>query len=274
MSEPSREDLLRFRSAAEAIVRETRAAVLGALAREIPHRLKADGSFVTDVDLQVEDLVRSRLRETFPDHGILGEERAEVASSSDYLWVVDPIDGTHSLRHRIPLFGTLLALRREERTIVGVIDLPMLDRTYVGVEGMGAYRNGERVRIADVEGPADVEKEVIATGERRQFVGAGKADAFDRLARAHGSVRTYCDCFGHALAIEGAVGAMVDYNLRIWDIAATEVLVREAGGVFRHVGRRRASSPAEEKYDVVFGKPAVVAWVREIVEGPESPRRA
>lgn len=274
MSEPSREDLLRFRNVAEAIARETRAAVLAALAREVPHRLKADGSFVTDVDLHVEDLVRSRLREAFPDHGILGEERAEIASASDYLWVVDPIDGTHSLRHRIPLFGTLLALRCGERSILGVIDLPMLDRTYVGVEGMGAYRNGERIRVADVEDPADLEREVIATGERRQFVGAGKADGFDRLARAHGSVRTYCDCFGHALAIEGAVGAMVDYNLRIWDIAATEVLVREAGGLFRHVGRRGRPSPAEGKYDVVFGKPTVVAWVRDVVEGPEDRRRA
>ena len=262
MSEPSRDDLLRFRDVAEAIVRETRSVVLAALAREVPHRLKADGTFVTDVDLQVEDLVRSRLGAQFPEHGILGEERAETAGASGYLWVVDPIDGTHSLKHRIPLFGTILALRRNGRSILGVIDLPMLDRTYVGLEGLGAYRNGERVRSTDVPEPEAVEREVIATGERRQFVAAGKVDAFDRLMRAHGSVRTYCDCFGHALAIEGSVGAMVDYNLRLWDVAATEVLIREAGGVIEHVARRGSSSPGEEMHDVVFGKPGVVAWVR------------
>jgi fructose-1,6-bisphosphatase/inositol monophosphatase family enzyme len=265
MPDTSREDLLRFRNVAEAIVRETRAVVLAALGREIPHRLKADGSFVTDVDLHVEDLVRSRLAATFPEHGILGEERAGPTGTAEYLWVVDPIDGTHSLRHRIPLFGTILALRRGGRSILGVIDLPMLDRTYVGVEGFGAYRNGERVELTDVQAPEDIAREVIATGERRQFVGAGREDAFDRLMRAHGSVRTYCDCFGHALAIEGAVGAMVDFNLRLWDVAATEVLIREAGGVFEHVAMRGSSAPAEEMHDVVFGKPGVVAWVRGIL---------
>ena len=93
--------------------------------------LKPDNSFLTDVDLAVEDLIRSRLQTAFPDHGILGEERPETTTETAYQWVIDPVDGTHSLTHGIPLCGTLLALRHGEKTIVGLIDLPGLEKTYV-----------------------------------------------------------------------------------------------------------------------------------------------
>ena len=255
--------------AAEAIARETRPAILRMLAQDISPRLKADGSFVTDVDFVIEDLVRARLRAAFPDHGILGEERAPASGAAEYEWIVDPIDGTKSLRHGIPLFGTLLALRHAGEPVVGLIDLPMLSRTLVGASGVGAYADGRRVRLADVASADAVAREVIAIGERRQFAACGQAEVFDTLQRAHESVRTYCDCFGHALAIEGAAGAMVDYNLHVWDVAATEVLVREAGGLFRRVNQEAVTDRPGGRYDVIFGKPTVVEWVCRTLESAE-----
>ncbi len=169
----------------EAIAREVRTLVLRTLDAGASHRLKADGSFVTEIDLAVEDLVRSRLNEAFP------------------------------------------------------ADLPSAD---------------------------DLGQEVIAIGERRQFVACGKAEVFDRLVRAHESVRTYCDCFGHALAVEGAVGAMVDYNLHIWDVAAAEILIREAGGVYRRMNQEGVADRPGGRYDVIFGKPAVVEWLCQKLE--------
>src|SRR5581483_1292825 len=126
---------------AETIVREARALVLDRLRSDVAHRLKADGSFVTDIDLAVEDLVRRRLEAAFPDHGIVGEERDDVRPEAEFQWVIDPIDGTHSLRHRIPLFSTLLSLLRDGHPVLGIIDLPMLDRLYAGARGLGASCN-------------------------------------------------------------------------------------------------------------------------------------
>jgi len=249
--------------AAESIVRETRPIVEAATARGLSPRLKADGSFVTEVDFAIEDLIRSRLHAAFPDHGIVGEERAARASECGYEWTVDPIDGTHSLKHGIPLYGTVLALMHDGKPIVGAIGLHGVDRIYVAASGLGARCNGRSLRRINVESEVAIEHEIIAVGERKQFLKCGQSGVFDRLMRAHSSVRTYCDCFGHALAIEGAVGAMVDYNLRIWDVAATAVLIGEVGG--RYV---RINDAGGERHDVVFGKPAVVEWVLKVVDAP------
>ena len=95
---------------ARQIVRETRAIIVRAFDAGFGHRLKPDRSFVTDVDFAVEERVRSILASRFPSHGIIGEELPLQESASDFSWVIDPIDGTRSFRHRVPLFGTLLAL--------------------------------------------------------------------------------------------------------------------------------------------------------------------
>ena len=266
--DPTADDLARFMRFAEQLASATRKLIVESSPLNASHRLKADGSFVTDIDFAVEDLVRSRVQTSFPNHGIVGEERPDIPSSSDYQWVIDPIDGTHSFRHRIPLFGTLLALLHRGQPVLGVIDLPLLNRTYVGASGRGAFCNGQQVSLRSVRAANEIAHEVIAIGERRQFVACGHQDAFDRLMQGHQSVRTYCDCFGHALAIEGAVGAMVDYNLHLWDFAASEVLIREAGGVFvaRNVDNR--SDRRGGHYDVVFGKPRVVEWLSRVLTLP------
>jgi len=254
---PSEADLRRFTRVALEIAAETRRIVIDAVRDGFSHQRKADQTFVTDVDFAVEDRIRERLAAEFPTHAVRGEERADRPGASEYEWVVDPIDGTLSLRHGVPLFGTILALRCRGRPLVGVIDLPMLDRRYHATRGLGAFRDGRRLRI---EPPESVDDEIVAVGDRRQFVGVGRSELFDRLLVAHPVVRTYADCFGHALAIEGSVGAMVDFGLRAWDVAATEVLVTEAGGEYVEVGRRPLAC-GDDVHDVVFGKAAVVQRV-------------
>jgi fructose-1,6-bisphosphatase/inositol monophosphatase family enzyme len=265
LSDTPFEDLQRFRTAAEEIAREARMLIISRLSRRFVHKLKPDGSFVTDIDTAVEDLVRSRIASAFPDHCIVGEEQGGGARGSDYVWVVDPIDGTHSLRHGIPLFGTLLALRHRGISILGLIDLPLMDKTYVAVAGHGARCNGQGVRLHDVPSEESIQHEIIGIGERKQFAEAGKAAVFDNLMRSHGSVRTYCDCFGHALAFEGCLGAMVDYNLRIWDVAATELIIREVGGAFVRVSVEPTGDLQDGRYDVLFGKPTVVKWILNVI---------
>jgi fructose-1,6-bisphosphatase/inositol monophosphatase family enzyme len=248
---------------ARTILLEARPLITEAVEKDFEFRRKEDQSWVTEIDLAVERRLRSRIQEEFPQHGIIGEEFSDQNKTAEFTWVVDPIDGTSSLRHRVPLFGTILALLHDDKPVLGLIDLPMLGRLYSGGAGLGVQRNDQAVRITDVSGDSEVPSEIISLGGRGQYVSAGVPHVFDDLFRMHPQARTYGDCFGHGMVLEGAVGAMVDFDLRIWDKAATEVLVKEAGGTFVCVRQREGKdqSFAEARYDVIFGKPRVVDWI-------------
>ena len=172
--------------------------------------------------------------------------------------MIDPIDGTRSLRHGLPLYGTLLALLHRGRSVLGVIDLPELDRLYIGAEGHGVTRNGEPLRLADTVDPEPLRDEILAVGDRASFAAAGEAALFDDLMQGGLTVRTYGDCFGHAMALEGGLGALLDFDLRLWDAAASEALVRAAGGAFL-ARRRRDPADGGLRIDLLFGKPGVVS---------------
>ena len=252
------------------IVRQTRALIEAALETGFTHRTKADGSFVTDVDIAVEEKARTLLASRFPMHRIIGEELPEAGSGHALTWVIDPIDGTKSFRHGVPLYGTLLALLHGEDPILGIIDLPGLDRTYSAARGLGTRCNGRSVTLEDLPDGDALEKEIIGIGDRQQFVSAGRTNVFNRLMQAHPGVRTYTDCFGHALALDGSVGAMVDFDLRLWDTMASKVLMEEAGG--RYVCSQRAGKGLRERrFDVILGKPRVVDWILDrIVTEPHA----
>ncbi len=254
-------------SEARSVVRQTRALIEAALEKGFAHRSKADGSFVTDVDIAVEEKARNLLGSRFPAHRIIGEELSDSEGGQGLTWVIDPIDGTRSFRHGVPLYGTLLALLHDEEPVLGIIDLPGLDRTYSAARGLGTRCNDQALKLEDLGAGEALEKEIIGIGDRQQFVNAGRTNAFDALMQAHPAVRTYTDCFGHALALQGSVGAMVDFDLRLWDTMASKVLMEEAGG--RYVSFQRAGKELRDRrFDVVLGKPRVVEWVLDRIPAP------
>lgn len=224
-------------------------------------RLKQDASYVTNADLAAERVLRAAIRRSFPEHGIVGEEFPPVNPSAEFQWILDPIDGTLSFTHGIPFFGTIIGLHFRGRPIVGVIDQPALATRYSAGLGMGAWRDGRRLRIRDVR-PGDLLREVIACSDRARFVRCRRGRAFDRLMRAHPQVRGYADCIGHTLAAEGRIGAVVDYGLKVWDLAATQLLIEEAGG--RYVCLYTSRRDGETIYGIIGGKPTVVDWLVEI----------
>ena len=267
---PAGEELREVLAAACGIVRQTRTMIEAALDKGFTHGSKADGSLVTDVDIAVEEKVRALLASRFPAHGVVGEELPAVRRGRALTWVIDPIDGTRSFRHRVPLYGTLLALLHRGDPILGIIDLPGLGRTYSAARGLGTHCNGRPVTLEDLPGDAAPEDEIIGIGDRQQFAAAGRPDVFDALMQAHPLVRTYTDCFGHALALEGSVGAMVDFDLRIWDTVASKVLMEEAGG--RYVCFPRSGrEPHGRRFDVILGKPRVVDWILDRVAVDRQP---
>lgn len=225
------------------------------VARGFTARLKSDASFVTDVDLAVERALRRAIAQAFPDHGILGEELPPLRSDVPFQWILDPIDGTTSLTHGIPFYGTIIALHHAGTPLIGVIDLPALGRCYSAAVGLGAWCDGRRLRVRDASREG-LDKEVVSAGDRDRFVQCRAGAAFDRLMREHPTVRGYVDCIAHAFAAEGLIGAVVDYGVKLWDIAATRVLIEEAGGRYVLAYQSRAKAPT--LYGIICGKPAVV----------------
>lgn len=250
--------------AALGLAQVSRKTVLRAMSRGFRKRLKPDQSFVTDADLAAERALRAAISRRFPDHGIIGEELPAVRPRADFQWILDPIDGTLSFTHGIPFFGTIIGLHYRGRPVAGLIDHPALDLLYSAGAGLGAYRNGRRLKISDLEPGQSLEREVLATGDRVRFGLCGAAPAFDALMKRYPQVRGYADCLGHTLAAQGAVGAMVDYGIKLWDISATQVLVEEAGG--RYAVAFTGVREGVTQYGIVCGKPRVVAELLPLFE--------
>ncbi len=215
---------------------------------------KGDGSPVTLADQEAEALIRSQLlsETVLGPLDILGEEEGLKGTGTRWRWVVDPIDGTRSFIHGIPLFGTIIALfdTQEERPVVGGIHLPMLGQTYSAARGLGATCQGISMNISDNR---SVEDSIIGVGDLAQFTSANRRPEYDQLQKISGYIRGYTDCFGHGLVVSGSLGAMMDPALNPWDILATQVLIEEAKGKIL-----LSSSSVPDKVDALFGNPNVV----------------
>jgi len=194
---------------------------------------KQDGSVVTEADRDAERFLREEIGSAFPEDGILGEEFGEREGTSGYRWILDPIDGTRSFVHGVPLYGTLVAVERERRSVAGVIRMPALDETVYAARGEGAWRQkgGDDPVPARVSGVAALERAMLCTTAFDYFASGGREAIWFELARACGATRGWSDCYAHVLLATGRVEAVVEPEIKPWDIAPMTVIVEEAGGM-------------------------------------------
>jgi histidinol-phosphatase len=201
---------------------------------------KTDASPVTDADREAELLVRERIESRFPDDAIIGEEFGAARSDAERRWIIDPIDGTRSFIHGVPLYGTLIGLEVRGEPVLGVIHLPALDETVAAATGLGCWWNGRRARVSP---KASIGDALILTSDVDSMKSTGRDAAWNRLASNAATTRTWGDCYGYALVATGRAEAMVDPILSIWDSAAVTPVVREAGGSVTDLdGRARHDS--------------------------------
>jgi histidinol-phosphatase len=195
---------------------------------------KADDSPVTVADRRAEELLRARIADAFPEDGILGEELPERPGTSGFRWILDPIDGTKSFIHGVPLYGTLVALEHEGRSILGVIVIPALDECIYAAQGQGAWyvRGDDPPKQAKVSDCPRLAEGLFLTSEVVSFDQIGRRDVYDRLQAAARLTRTWGDCYGYLLVATGRAEVMVDPILNLWDAAALLPVVEEAGGTF------------------------------------------
>ena len=182
---------------------------------------KPDGSPVTEADRAVEDFLRSEISSRWPEDAIVGEERDDRAGTSGRTWYIDPIDGTKSFAHGVPLYSTLLALCDEQGPAVGVISLPALGETAAAARGRGCFRNGEKCAVMG----GGKSKVVCMSG--MEYL---SQEAKLRLAKSPYVLRTWGDAYGYFLVATGKIPAMLDDTMCPWDVAPLAVIIPEAGG--------------------------------------------
>jgi histidinol-phosphatase len=213
---------------------EADAIALGQFRREMEIRTKPDRSFVTDADQAIERLIRDRVIGRFPDHGLVGEEYGEEGTRSAPRWYIDPIDGTHNFIRGVPLFGTLLALEVDGELQVGVMSAPALRERWYASRGGGAWAIGaagtDGARPIRVSGISELDDAQILYGSGHDIEESGRAPGFRGLLGSVWRERGFGDFWGYALVAEGAAEAMIEVDVRTWDLAAPLVVIEEAGG--------------------------------------------
>ena len=251
-------DLEQFHLRALEMIAESRTIIRKAVVAGFDVKKKPDGSYVTNVDLNVEEHLRERIQRHFPEHGIIGEEYPPTRPDAAFQWIMDPIDGTEDFVYRVPTFGTILALHYRGQPVVGILDHPMLDLCVSAAHGRGTFHNGKRVILTDMD-PATIDgNERVALSARGNFTRFGDdGHLFDAITRAHPNHRIYRSCYAHTCAAIGTADATIDYANRIWDIAACQILIEEAGGKFVVVHEKNIQGVGRI-YSTVFGKPVLV----------------
>lgn len=190
---------------------------------------KSDDSPVTIADRETETMLREEIQDRFPEHGIVGEEHDDHKPESSVQWILDPIDGTKSFIHGVPLYTTLVGVVVEEEPVVGIIYAPALDEFCDAAKDKGARLNGHPCSVRSCDDLAEASFMSTDVYSAAEF---GYGDAFDDLIEKTRIHRTWGDAYGHMLVATGRADLMFDPILNIWDAAPLLTILREAGGIF------------------------------------------
>lgn len=197
---------------------------------------KSDDSPVTLADREIEAAIRQEIFKNFPTHGIIGEEFGNYQEDAEYVWIIDPIDGTSSFIVGRPIFGNLIALRKKNLetsvVILGIMNQPITNERWVGIEGFGSFFNQQKIQTRPCNEISDA---ILCTSSPFFFVGDDKI-LFEKLcAQAKyqhlGGAIYGGDCYSYACLASGFVDIIIEPGLKIYDFAAHLPIIKNAGGV-------------------------------------------
>ena len=205
----------------------------------IAYEAKADRSPVTEVDRGVERALRELIHQRHPDHGIIAEEFGNERADAEWVWVIDPIDGTKSFITGVPLFVTLIGLLHRGEPVLGAIDQPILRERCVG-NGTVTLFNGKPTRVRAC---SDLRNAVVTTSGMETIAGQPFERGFMKLAAASRFTRTWGDGYGYLLLATGRVAVMADPILAPWDLLPLIAVLRGAGAVVSDPRGEKVSGP-------------------------------
>ncbi|MCA9278138.1 MAG: inositol monophosphatase [Phycisphaeraceae bacterium] len=254
---PLKDDLAARLEHATQIARESAQITLEHFQTDVSIQVKKDGSPVTVADRECEKFLRQRILTKFAKDGVLGEEHPETFGASGYRWVIDPIDGTRSFIHGVPLWGTMIGVEKAfpdgtSSVVAGVIFMPALNEMIWAADGHGAWHRAvspEAMRARALGTPVDDEYQTlparvsdtkhlkdatVCLTSVRGMHNAGWDVVHVELGLKTRAVRGWSDCYSHLLLCTGRIDAVLEPVVSAWDVAATVPILREAGGKFTH----------------------------------------
>jgi histidinol-phosphatase len=197
--------------------------------RNIAVTLKADKSPVTEADVETEKTIRAIIAARYPSHGFHGEETGTAALDAEYVWFVDPIDGTKAFVREYPMFSTQIALAHRGRLVVGVSSAPVYGELAYGEIGAGAWLNEQPIRVSTVD---TIEGAALSTGNLKTLATGPRWTAFGELVGRLSRIRGYGDFLHYHWLASGRIDAVVESDVNILDVGACAVIVEAAGGRF------------------------------------------
>lgn len=212
------------------MARKAGALLLDGLERRPVIELKSSFEVVTDIDRASEQLIVTAIRQQYPDHGIVAEEGTGVEPASEYLWVIDPLDGTNNYAHNFPFFAVSIGLLCNRELFAGVVFDPLRNELYSAQKGQGAFCNGRRIAVSTTTPLAAA---LLSTGFPYDYATAtaNNARQFDRIQSCtQGVRRAGAAALDLAYVAMGRLDAHWELQLKAWDSAAGALLVAEAGG--------------------------------------------
>ena len=195
--------------------------------QDIQVQQKADQTPVTRADLETEYKLRELVNRTFPEHGFFGEETGSSDLHAEFTWIIDPIDGTKNYTIGVPIFGTLIALLREGVPVAGLLDMPVLEQRWLGLQGQATKLNG---RVCGTSNCSKLSDAIIHATTPDMF-DKHQAQQFDRLS-AHCRFRLFGkDCYAYGLLASGFLQLIMEADLKVFDILPLVPIVQGAGAV-------------------------------------------
>lgn len=188
--------------------------------------MKGDQTPVTIADRETEKALRQLINQRYPDHGIIGEELGNENPDADFVWVLDPIDGTKTFTSGCPLFGTLICLLHQNKPILGGINLPILNQLYIGDSSLTTL-NGKPTRIRSC---SDINQSTLLLTSYTSIGKYQSREGFDQLEQNVKMTRTWGDCYGYTLLASGFADIMLDPTMNPWDLLALIPVIQGAGG--------------------------------------------
>ena len=194
--------------------------------------IKEDQTPVTQVDIECEKAIKKILLTTFPEHGFYGEETAFTNKEADYLWLVDPIDGTKSFVRGYPFFSTQIALMHKGQIILGVSNGCMFDELIYAERNNGSWFNHEKISVSDIN---NIDSSSISTGNLKSLASSKGWAKLGDIVKRSDRIRGYGDFYHYHLLAMGKIEAVIESDVNILDIAALSVIIEEAGGLFTDI---------------------------------------
>lgn len=225
---------------------------------------------VTESDFKSEEFIRKTISNKYPTHNILGEEHGFENMQSDYTWIVDPLDGTSNFASQIPWFGVLIALLKHQEIILSGAYLPMSDELYYASQGGGAFKNGHKIHISTERDLKNLlccySLDFSSDPQKTKY----ESEIIQRLVHNCRNLRSTNCLIDFCYVADGRIGTAINQTMKIWDIAAPQLILEEAGGKVTDINGAEITYHSSAKsltqnYTAVAANPVIHEKVMDLI---------